>query len=1168
MEQNHFFTGGLHQDTDPQFQPPDTYRDAENMVLTAGGHLAQELSERILATGLSFPPVGATTLNNQDILFSTDGNFSEIGVLDGDIYTPILTSNLFSLGQYVSATAKTDYRGHRIVYWADGASLRWLDLDSPTTNIPKGLDAIANPSAPVVTLESVQAGGELPTGVYQATACLLTASKNEASYGLFTGVIPVTNEDPTTASRQALDGAPPQTAAAGSITFKLENLDPSYAYVQLVVATYTGSSNSLELHSLPLIPLNNRTSLSYTYYSFSQHQAATTLDAVLSSLPNYISAKSVLQKDGHLLAAGLRTQAEETTSWQAIANNIVLGPTTKELPFSESVHIVHYREDSTEGGVDDASLSYSKEDYKNPILTENGRGFTREEVYSFCFIPIVNGRRLDAYHIPAAPTGTSGAFAAYISLEEYPSNQGHYVAEGNFIRHHRMPSLQQEPLLSSNGNIRVLGVQELVKPDLSATNCDAYIIGMQKRSGADRSIVAQGIMNPLIAARENVAYYVSPFAGQMNFGGGNNDAQQSSRMSREYAAFYSPETSILAENTPAATSIKQVAVLSGTSYGVADKRTGGLGEEFAAVFLDYKKADSVLRDSVPLLSPSVATILPQDGVTPATLLSGERYPIMTSGQNGYTLLKADLGTSPGFALQGVADIAYTYNDPNTSAVRFRQGDGSFPNGDDAQWTGVTQRPLYNLIATRSRQYGSLEQAIYFPIASLSRDSLPAPIFNGDTFIGKVALISATQELTDEDPGLRFTTLSYFFSESSMNVNYRHYVSSATLNTLPYYPKVRNLWQKDGSGVMQYPTGNGQANGYNKQYSFVNNLVPFFPKDYSITPVTDYSNRILYSALAVEGEQVDAYRLFKPNDYHDIPKEHGPITSLFTLGNTLYTHTTGATYKSFFNERAAISTTEGEVSLGNGGLFPSPSMPIQVVREGGWAGSQDPRAAITTNFGHFFVDRNLGKVFLLSDNLKEIKEGLYNYLNSTIKNGSNYRAAYDYAQERFILSADNFRTLSWSARSQKWVSFHDYSPLFTYGTTSHHVTYTEFLSLAGEGAPLQSSVTTITNLEPDASKANGNVELHSSSLASSLTFGTQTQQSGSYTPILYDTFGQETSPGELFCRIANHQYQMKIPRDVVGGRLKGKWMSLQTVFKKETLPTLLKQLTIKFRASYR
>lgn len=1164
MDTNHLFSGGLQLDNDEQFQPENSLRYATNFILTPSGHLLQERGSRIIG-GPGLPIVGIVALNEQEILFSTDGTLSAIGYLTGDVYTEVIRST-FSLHYPVRGTAKVDYRGHRLVYWGDDYSWRWLDLDAPTTNLPTGLDVLAAPTSPVVSLGSVGIGGSLPTGIYQAAATLLTASKNETGYGLFTGTIPIVNEDPVTAPRQSLDGAPPQSEAAGSITFHLDNLDPTYSYVQLVIATYTGIANTLELFTLPLIAINGRTSLDYTYYSFSQHQEQTTLGDILNQVPDYVSAKEVTQKDGHLLAAGVKTALEDNIDWQTIANNVVLGPAIKEVPFSEAVNVTHYVGGTSTTSIDNAPFSYSKEDYKNPLLTTTGKSLQRNEVYSFCLIPIVKGRRLDAYHIPGA-VGNSSAFAPYYSLEEYQAGNGYPTGA---IRHHQMPDLVAQPLLGS-GTIRILGVQEVVRPDFSSlaatqqASITGYIIGIQSRDEANRSILAQGILNPLNLDNGSYALYVSAFSGKPGFKVNASGNATFGTLSKEYAAFYSPETDILKNSVATATQLNQVATMSGTSYGVADKRTGGLGEEFAAVFLDYTSVASSFPIITPLLPPVTSTVPPQTGENP--FITGERYPISTTEQNGFTLLKANLDSSTGFSYQGTAaDIKYQYVDNATSLLLFKQSGGGYPSGDDANWKGVTSRSLYNLVANRPRQYGMLEQATYHPVFSSTPTAPAASFFQGDTFIGKVALISGTQEYQDQEPGLRYTTLNYFFCESTINVNYRHYLPSVgdLQGTLPYYPKSRTLWSVDGSGVMQYPKGLGQASGYNKQYSFTNKLTPFFPKDSTIDTVTDFSNRILYSVQALEGEQLDAYRVFKANDYHDIPKDKGPITSLFVLGSTLYTHTTGATYKNYFNETTTQTTSEGEVALGNGGLFNRPSTPITTV-DGGYAGSQHPLAAVTTPKGHFFPDVTRKKVFRLSDSLEEITQGLQESLRTDLPLSSWYTASYDYHYERYILSGStDFLARSFSTYTNKWSSFHSYFPSFTFSTPLRrlHTTSTT-IGVADEGTVLDSSLSLTTNTSPDDSKWFSLSRLHTSQSPVSASFNTAEQSSGVQTVAPYTTYGQDPNPGQILYRTANDQYQFTLPRDLIGGRFYGKWLRSTWNFAATLFPTLVRLVGITF-----
>jgi hypothetical protein len=1159
MEQSNQFSEGLFLDKDPQYQPADSYRHAQNLLLTAGGHLLQEGKATLLASRPPYPTVGATVLGTDEILFSTDGTSSAIGVQNGDTYTNSVSLD-YAFGSFVSCTAHIDYRGHRLVYFGDGLSYAWIDLDAPT---PAVSPVIPNPELPEVDVLRVGNSGELPTGIYLASVGLVTASKNSVSYSPFSNPVPIVNEA-LDSGHSTVDGAAPQTVANGSITFRLTHLPTNYAYVQLIIATYVGLSNQLQLQKLPLIAINNRTSIDYTYYSATQHVSQVELSEVLSTLADFEKAGAVLQKDGRLLAANVQMRKKEDVDWQAIANNIILGPSIKEVPYLEETS--------------------NPQDYKDPMMSVHGKGLQRGEVYSFCFTPVVRGRKLDAYHIPGIPYYLSGSFDTYYSSELYPENSG-YVADANgnkAIRHHRMPPVSMEPLVTNMSEgaatLRILGAKVVVEPDFSQlpaellADLDGYYIGMQPREGANRSILAQGICQPLVPI-QNGYHAVSAFNGK--WPAVKDDSTPHPSGNGAYGAFYSPETDIIKDSVAGATKLTCIARLDGKSKLVASELAGDIQNRYAYAFLNFTSlTNSTAGGDIPLLTTTNSAITGSDDY--AFPIGEGAISIYTWQQNGYTLLQADRNFYTDGFYTGLTSIPYDlqYNNrlDRTDEIYIRQPNGTYKNQSDAS-EGVTWRYLYNLVHPRTAQYGNLEQATYYTVHFQRKGEQVVPFYNGDTFIGKVALQSNTAEYENGDNhGIVFRTLNYYFCESTVNTSYRHTVpaTQSTTGTAPYYPKLSVLFNSGGTGVMQYNSSLGQPNGYNKQYSFTNRLTPLFPKDTTIEEVTSFTNRIYYSEQSVEGEQLDAFRIFKANNYHDIPKDKGPISLLWTWMNSLYIHTTQALYKGFFNETSTVSTSEGETYLGNGGIFNRPSMPVYTV-DGGFAGCQDPRASVTTPVGHFFPDREGKREYLFSGQLEDIsRKGMRDWFTENFPNSPSLTAGYDYQNERYILYGINRQAISFCMRTGKWTSFHTQKPSFALGTQRRYLLDLNSeggLSVGNSSTALPSSLTVICNSFPEESKVFDNVYLSADKLPATVQQKTLSQETIAYPTVPYTTYGQEDPEETALVRFANDQYQYPVGRDSNQGRLKGKWGSITHNWTSGQ-PALITKVTTLFRKVFR
>ena len=154
--------------------------------------------------------------------------------------------------------------------------------------------------------------------------------------------------------------------------------------------------------------------------------------------------------------------------------------------------------------------------YRNPDNVYKYVGYKREEVYSFTFTPIVNGRAKDAYHIPAmTPSEASAIFPGVTnvvdrvltSTEKYPTtfpNLGQTVLKNTPIRYHKMPSNSTSPFVTTLTGEQVeqhnvLGLIFNIRSQTDwKSNCDGYIIARENRRGKETR-GAQGVIKKFYA---------------------------------------------------------------------------------------------------------------------------------------------------------------------------------------------------------------------------------------------------------------------------------------------------------------------------------------------------------------------------------------------------------------------------------------------------------------------------------------------------------------------------------------------------------------------------------------------------------------------------------------------------------------------------------------------
>lgn len=1037
---------GLHTDFEPINQPAGTYRYMLNAVRQLSGAIENEKGTSIIQqfSSIGRRIVGSYALNNDIIICSVDANSnSEIGVLSNNIYTSITTNSAlnFSLGSIIKMEGKKNFKGERLIYLVEknGSNpMRVINIDDKnllaSSTFGDDIRLQINPATPSIDVTSVIDGGSLPTGIYQASARLLTRSTNSTPFGIISPIVSIINES-TSVDYDQQDGALPQTPSPKSIVFTVSNIDTSYSFIEIAIITYVSTSNISQANLVARLPIDNRSSITFTYSSIDQNQESIDLEAIAIKPVIYDSAETIAQKDG-ILTLGNLTASSTEYDFQSIANEVKLKYVVEEIAYYPG--------------------------YKDPLNVAKKKGYQRDEVYSFAIVPEFDGQyNTTAYHIPGntlsinANTSTR-QLGGYRSSETYPLDKNYPI--GN-VYHHRMPTISQEPLIViRNGQtyIRVIGI-ELVLPDLTTIKdvkgLKGFNLVRQIRTSNNKSIIAQGIANTQVKENSKDAVLLSPFPKALYDGPA---FMTNTTAIPNQIGFMSPETIIYNDLPIGLLKLRTVGELKGNQRLINAETNHNASDGTIAnsvFFLNYNEANGLTSsiDDVDIVNNS-AQYIPasaQDVVDTSTTnitIVGTNDRVNNFKNNGYLYLKLrrnlpmrqDVFT-PNYSstTSRMPELFYDYRRNNNDLIAL--------NGKLVMTPGdTTNRYLYNIVRQLDNQYGAIYDATYIQCGLHKIDSANLPIFGGDIFIGKFGVVNTTGIFNNDE--IIFKALSYFFCESGINVEYRHYSAPVgtegqpnyVAGTTPYYPKLGVLYNdpKNTSltpGILNLSWSLGHGRGYNKQYSFENSIIVYYPKQLAEEKVTRYGNRVIYSEQSVEGEQIDAYRIFLPNNYHDVPKDKGEITELFVHNHRYYIHTSGALYLSSFNDRVSQSSSIGEVYLGNGGVFNRPSEPILTLN-GGYAGTTSS-CGINTPYGRLFLDNLNNKVYLLADNLKEISEqGMFKYFAKEIKDiadspsvGSGYITSYDLSNQRILLTKVGEWTISYSPQLNSWSSYHSYLP---------------------------------------------------------------------------------------------------------------------------------------------
>jgi hypothetical protein len=143
----------------------------------------------------------------------------------------------------------------------------------------------------------------------------------------------------------------------------------------------------------------------------------------------------------------------------------------------------------------------------------------------------------------------------------------------------------------------------------------------------------------------------------------------------------------------------------------------------------------------------------------------------------------------------------------------------------------------------------------------------------------------------------------------------------------------------------------------------------FNYEYCKDCIESFPYRIYYSDLDSSEDQSDKYRIFRPNNYKDLPGETGFITDLFINFNQLYARTKNSIY--FLPTRPQqIQSDSGTIYLGTGEVLALPSQELK-TSENAFGGGNFFKARTTTEYGTVYVDDISGRVFLLTNQLNDL-----------------------------------------------------------------------------------------------------------------------------------------------------------------------------------------------------
>lgn len=1106
MEGVNSFEKGLHRSNSPQEQPEGSYVDALNWVRNDSGRLVNEELEELV--GRSFTDnrilLGHCVVNNKTICFFKIDGFSEIGVFENKEYKPNFNDSFkpykLNFNKSIDCLARVNNADKIIVYFVEeNQKPRRYTLDTADISDDERDFDLQLEYKLAQTSQEITRGGSLKSGVYSIVIRYRTSINNFTFCNIPSRFVTITDDD---LYNDSFDGCPPGTSTNKGINIKLTRTDLNFPFIEPIIITYEGITNVLICRSLGIY--SNAQDLVIPFVSDLQYKDSVPLEEITASPILYSSATCIEQKDNILILSNLKSKTYDRNI-QKIANKISVIQVYEELDdiaFRDGLNFDFENVVTTES-YNNTGLYKTKGIFEDPTAPSQNKyiqkkSFKKGEVYSLSITPIYSDGSIGfSYHIPAKDPNTqgyAGRTTVYTSQENYPEYLQSDGLTGG-IRHHKISEAPR--------NTKVF--LKLIDIDFSSvTGVQGYIIGYQQRNiDLNTSHITTGIAKPYI---QNGNYKRNSLLSSttIKYTGG---AEMRTDFWGEAVMFYSPDIERGLElNTGYKIRlngyIKNEIKLANNSI---EKRTailcagdGNIPDPILSLFFEDPGNTPLIGNRS--VSEEIEVIINVPRNKGSNIRVDSIYDITET--SGYTHIKTKSNTTggifsvdgPQFMRDGLNPVVYVdYDDPdkiyfNTSILTTPQGTvgGPFPHGFVVSYVDIFQ--------TNTIQYGKLENAEYAPLEVVYDLNKTEVIIEGDIYTQKYWFhihdavrdnfkggSNPRYESQDTDKIFKGILIAGVWLESKSNYNLRH----SDVGGMPYYPKNKVLNNNEGTGVVNLIRANSAiSTGYNKQYSVQNNTRLTFPKPLLFEEVIKYTNRSVYSEQIFESELVDQWRVFKANSFHDIPKNRGIITDTFVFNNNFFHHTEYGLWLSYFNPNTTQTTSQGEVVLGNAGIFRIPSKLILDIK-GGYMGTMD-KSGTNTPFGRIFLDHNQGKIFLFAgDSPVEISDlGLFSFFREFVNTNDKYSMGYDWANKRLLISnITQEKAISFYPKTQTWTSLHDFAPkaYLTINGFSFAYNNNSFWNLNNsQDIRKNSYITFVENTQPDGFKRFDRIEMNTMS----------------------------------------------------------------------------------------
>lgn len=1065
------FTKGIVTDISNIDRKPGSWFSARNAVFSEEyGAVFNEYGFSLL---LSLPGLDCGTIpldNNLAIAFRRDNNNSLVYLVDlkAKTFTLVTSNTVFNLSPTYPITGEyyRNSKGEIVVAFTD--NFNPPRILNTTTNYSTALDKLTRiylkfNSASLNSYTINDVGGSLRTGTYYVSTAYQSIDKSTTAYTTSVGPFYITNSTSSNALNQYI-GAQANQSSSKSITLNYTGVDTDYAY--LIIALVSKIDGILTTKIVRKIPITSNT-LNVTVLG-SENEGVVSLTELLTGVDIFSRVKTMTQNNNQLYMADL--SKDEIISYQLATLNAQVNFTLATIDIT-AVNALNPKINPVRSMQADEVMAlylhYVKDDgtvtqgFHMPgrAVAQYGNGLTEFNGHlENSLVTVASGSHIDRavgiggsnskifqfFETASNPNATTN-MAYWENNELYPNSAEYGALQGQPIRHHKFPSLSYIKTTYFNSD-NEFGKTKMPRIGISVTNvtlpanCIGYYISAAKRDLNNCTILGQDMLL-YSAVREN--QMTGSESIWTNCGNWAQQSQDGDLISVNNKIRIHSFDLLINKPSISPSYIQGELLLRNrniaTNYNFSDGsgvvlfQSGVAGQD---TFRGRTLTDDEKQQDILVIDYTKGII-----ITEAVVPRGKSCRINNFAYQPANTQNLGVYMNLGAEECGVAQVVDTTLFPINDLVlhtfnsdKARDND-EFTNGIGSGGVPEEVTYLYNIKQYKDTIYEDFSNQFLFILhTDMKVPTFPSStlsIVGGDTIISDYSFYAyGPTDSIDNNPHRGVRTVRRYITESINFASYRNEVEGDTSTS--FYPDT------DPYSFLMDLSRDGQYNKwrYNKDYTAVNDINAITANDpiVNLDFVTEFPERIIRSQVEkVEDSGINDWRTFPVNNYYEMPKNRGPIINIKSDGYNIIINQLYSLFRT--RGKIEIATTGGTATLGAGDLFEFPPQELLATEEG-YAGCQHQFSCLLTKAGYFFIDAEQGKVYLLSDGLKEISsEGNFRYFltafintldNPLINNG--ITVGYDGDYNRILLTNNNTGfTYSYSIDLENWVSFHDYLP---------------------------------------------------------------------------------------------------------------------------------------------